>query len=82
MTDRDAQRRALLDLALALLILVPFGVVTWTTTGPAEALGLPALAVWFFCRRWVDVRIDADLRWKHGDKALSLRERDCQWRRQ
>ena len=61
MTD---QRRALLDLGLALLVLVPFGVVAWTTTGPAEALGLPAVAVWFFCRRWVEVRVDVTVRWK------------------
>jgi len=65
----DSHRRAVIDLILVLLLLVPFAIVAWTTTRPVEALGLPALAIWFFCRRWVDVRVDVmvTIHWKEDN---------------
>lgn len=65
-SDRDARRQDLVYLVLMLLVLVPSVVVSWVTSGPIEALILPAVAVWSFCDKWLAMRVYVEVGWKRS----------------
>lgn len=74
MTDHALRRQDLLWLGLALLALSPGMGAPWIALGAGEALLLAAMPVWFFARKWVDVRIKFEVvvGWKEQDHDCAL----------